>query len=134
MAFGRHVASASPARPVHNVPGFTQVPFASRVTAAQNEEMAKLSFLICRERLFLYMHYLVFSGLNLVGFVLAFQCYNCIIGDPLTKTVMAGTPLLYINIPALLLVLHITGTKQHINRLKEKINYARLRMEYGHLL
>lgn len=90
--------------------------------------------LLARERLFLYMHWLIFLAVNLFGLWMALKCYNEYLGDEMTKIMMGSTPLLYINSCALMCIVPILGTRKEIARLKEKLNYVNFQIEYNHLL
>jgi len=97
-------------------------------------EAGKLMLLLARERLFLYIHWLFFLGINAFGVWTALKCYNEYFGDDMTRIMMGSTPILYINSLSLLCIVPIHGTKKEIARLKEKLNYIRFQMEYSHLL
>ncbi|HEY9869771.1 MAG TPA: hypothetical protein V6D08_11445 [Candidatus Obscuribacterales bacterium] len=123
------------AKPIPTVPTFAPVapgPVPGAVSELK-DEAGRLIVLLVRERLFLYMHWLIFLGLNLFGFMLAVKCYNGYIGDELTKLMMACTPLLYINCTALVCIVPIRGTRREIARLKERLNYVKFQIEYSHL-
>lgn len=97
-------------------------------------EAGKLMLLLARERLFLYMHWIICLSVHFFGFWLTWVCYVDYIGDELTRLMMASTPLLYINLTALICFVPIRGTRKEISRLKEKLNYVRFQIEYNHLL
>ena len=90
--------------------------------------------MLARERFFLIMHAALFLATNLIGFFLALKCYLEFIGDPMSKLVMATTPLVFINALSLMFLVPISGTRKQIARLKEELAYIRFQMEYGHLL
>jgi hypothetical protein len=118
------------------VPNFA--PVSPRHVRAPSEDLraeaGKLMLLLARERLFLYMHWLIFLGINLIGFWIAHKCYTEYLGDDLTRIMMGSTPILYINSTALICIVPIRGTRKEIARLKEKLNYLKFQIEYGHLL
>jgi hypothetical protein len=97
------------------------------------EEINKLICLLAREKVFLIMHWCIFLTLNFTGLFLAFTAYNGYIGDELTKTVMALTPMMFINTIALACLSPIKGTKREIARLKERLTYVRFQAEYSNL-
>lgn len=97
------------------------------------EELTQLLCLVARERLFLYMHCLIFLSMNLFGFWLSMRAYNGYIGDEITKGIIALTPLMFINTVALACLAPIKGTKREIARLKEKLSYVRFQIEYHNL-
>lgn len=131
-----HYEAKTELQPALAVPNFA--PVAQRHKKGPSEELraeaGKLMVLLARERIFLYMHWLIFLGINLWGFWLALKCYNEFIGDEMTKLMMGSTPLLYINSCALMCIVPILGTRKEIARLKEKLNYVRFQIEYSHLL
>ena len=47
---------------------------------------------------------------------------------------MAGTPLMFINIPVLMSLVPINGTRKEIAKLKEKLSYVRFQIEFNHLM
>lgn len=94
------------------------------------EELGKLLCLLARERLFLYMHCVIFLVLNATGIFLSTRAYHGYIGDEITKTIIAMTPLMFINTIALACLSPIKGTKREIARLKEKLSYVRFQIEY----
>ncbi|MBZ0188570.1 MAG: hypothetical protein K8F91_20160 [Candidatus Obscuribacterales bacterium] len=97
-------------------------------------EMQSLNALLLREQLFLIMHWCIFVISNLIGFWLAIQCYAGMHGDEVTKIVMALTPLTFINAVALACLAPIRGTKREISRIKEKMQYTRVQIEFSHLM
>lgn len=102
-----------------------------RVTPEMREELGKMMVLLARERIFLILHCLNFLFINSVGFWLALKAYNEYNADEITKTVIALTPLMFINSFALVCLSPIKGTKIEIGRLKEKIKYLRIQIEYS---
>jgi hypothetical protein len=120
-----------------SVPEFAHVHIgkASRsINAELNAEQMKLMVLLARERLFLYMHWLIFIGINFLGCWLATKCYYEFIGDELSKLMIASTPFLFINSLALMCIVPIRGTRKEIARLKERLSYVRFKVEFGHLM
>lgn len=105
-----------------------------RISPQMREELGQLMVLLARERLFLYLHWLIFLASNLFGFWLAVKCYQEYIGDEMTKIMMSSTPLLYINTVALMCIVPIRGTRREIARLKERINHMRFQIEFNHLV
>lgn len=95
-----------------------------------HDELTLLMMTLLRERIFLIGHCGLFLIANLVGFGLAIQAYTGFIGDEMTKLVISLTPLMFINSLALVCLVPINGTKREIARVKEKIQYARFRIEY----
>lgn len=131
-----HYEAQDELKPAVPVPDFVMVA-KHRVKGPSEElraEANKLMVLLARERIFLYMHWLIFLGLNLWGFWLALKCYNEYLGDEMTKLMMGSTPLLYINSCALMCIVPILGTRKEIARLKEKLHYVKFQIEYSHLL
>lgn len=133
----RGQAAGGPAAPPLSIPTFAPVAPPQALSAAMdelNEEQDKLIILLVRERLFLYMHWLIFLATNLFGVWLALKCYHEYVADEMTRLMMASTPLLYINCTALICLVPIKGTRREIARLKERLNFLRFQMEYNHLL
>lgn len=98
------------------------------------EELNRTVLLLVRERLFLYMHCLIFLTLHVFGLVLTVKAYTEYVGDELTKTAIAITPLLFINSVGLVCLAPIKGTKKEIARLKERLNYLRFQIEYSNII
>ena len=98
------------------------------------DEMTSIITLLVRERFFLIMHYCIFLITNLVGFAMAFKCYAEYIGDDVTKTMVASTPLLFINLVALCCLVPIKGTKGEIARLKDRMTNLKLRLEFDSII
>ncbi len=123
-------------KPLPTVPAFAPVapgPVIKAVSDLQ-DEAGRLIVQLVRERLFLYLHCLLFLALTAVGLFLAGRCYSDYIGDEMTKLMMACTPLMFINLSALCCLVPIKGTRHEITRLKEKLNYVKFQIEYNHLL
>lgn len=104
------------------------------IPAEIREEMASIYTLIVREKIFLIFHYAVFLVINLIGFAIASKCYFEFHGDEITKTMMATTPLLFINLVALTGLVPIKGTKRELARLRERETYIKLKLEYDSLM
>ncbi len=98
------------------------------------EEMNGIITHLIRERFFLIMHYTIFLITNLIGFGMAIKCYAEFIGDDVSKTMVAITPLLFINLVALLCLAPIKGTKGEIARLKDRMTNLKLRLEFDSVL
>jgi hypothetical protein len=98
------------------------------------EEMNVIITHLVKERFFLIMHYCIFLVTNLIGLVMAIKCYAEFIGDDMTRTIVAGTPLLFINLVALLCLAPIKGTKGEIARLKDRMTNLKLRLEFDSIL
>jgi len=98
------------------------------------EEMNGIHVSMVRERFFLIFHYVVFVVTNLIGFAMALKCYSEYIGDDVTKTMVASTPLLFINLCALCCLVPIKGTKREIARLKDRLTNIKLRLEFDNLI
>lgn len=124
-------AASAPAR----APSFATsgIPVESETTRRMISEANKLMILLARERIFLFLHWAVFIGINLFGCWMAWKCYADFLGDEMTKIMMASTPFLYINSMALLCLVPIKGTRNQIALLKERIQYLRFNIEFGHL-
>jgi hypothetical protein len=117
-----------------SAPRFAKVaPQITHVDPTLRAELAKNILLLARERLFLYLHCLNFLAINLFGFWLSLKAYNEYNADELTKTVIALTPLMFINSLGLVCLSPIKGTKLEIARLKEKIKYIRVQIEYRNI-
>jgi ribosomal protein L32 len=130
------VAKVLPSQQINKIPEFARAKLvnSNRVYQELQEEAGKIVVLIARERLFLYMHWLIFIGLNLFGFWIAIKCYSDYVGDEMTKIMIASTPFLYVNLMTLLCLVPIKGTRLEISRLKERLTYVKFKMEFGHLL
>lgn len=119
----------------HGMPNFAiaGIPVDNPHSKELIEEANKLTFLLARERLFLYMHWLVFIVVNLFGFWVAWKCYFDFVGDEMSKMMVASTPFLFINSIALISLVPIKGTRSEIAKLKERLSYIRFNIEFGHL-
>lgn len=106
----------------------------SQVPEALVRELQSLNALLLRERIFLAIHWTIFVGANLVGFFLASQCYAGFMGDEVTRFVMALTPLTFINAVALACLAPIRGTRREISRVKERMQYLKVQIDYGNLI
>jgi len=124
----------------NNAPGGGQTPAFARpkgrntVDPGVAKEMGSLLVLLARERIFLIMHWAIFVTLSLIGFSLAMKCYTEFHGDDMSKLMMAITPMLFINLSALVCLTPIKGTKREIERLEEKIAYLKFSVRFKHLL
>lgn len=123
-------------QPAHHerAPRFAQV--SPKITHVSDELRAELRQLLCllaRERIFLLMHWTIFCAMNLFGFWMSMQAYNQFVGDEMTKSVLAMTPLMFINSVALACLVPIKGTKKEIVRIKERLKYVRFLIEYQNL-
>jgi len=126
--------SAQSAQSSEWAPKFAAVaPQITHVDPALRSELAKNIMLLARERMFLYMHCLFFLCINAFGFWLSLKAYNEYNADELTKTIIALTPLMFINTLGLLCLAPIKGTKNEIARLKEKIKYIRVQIEFRNI-
>ncbi len=135
--FNRHAPLKPQGRQTHAAPTFATVPprpVPQPASANLPKELGVSEVLLLRERILLIAHGLLFVGLHVAGICLAIQCFSGYIGDTLTKLCMAGTPLLFINVSAMLCLIPIKGTRQEISRLKNRLAYLRFKHEYGHLL
>lgn len=104
------------------------------VPAEIREELSSIYTLIVREKIFLIFHYAVFLIINLIGFAIASKCYFEFHGDEITKTMIATTPLLFINLVALTCLVPIKGTKRELARLRERETYVKLKLEYDTIM
>jgi len=98
------------------------------------EEMNSINMSMVRERFFLIFHYCVFLVTNLIGLAMAIKCYCEYIGDDVTKIMIASTPILFINLCALVCLVPIKGTKAEIARLKDRMTNVKLRLEFDSLI
>src|ERR1044071_1191880 len=129
-----HMVTPPVVRPLQQAPRFARPqPTKQRVSQEVKEEVGKLVMLLARERLFLYMHCIIFLCVNLFGFSLAMKCYNEFNGDEVTRVVLSMTPLMFINTIGLACLSPIKGTKKEIARLKEKMRLLRHKIEYQNL-
>ena len=97
-------------------------------------EMASLMAAELRERIFLFMHYAVFLVTNMIGLFISVKCYVEFAGDELAKMMIAATPLMFINLIALCGLVPIKGTKKEIARIKERMTYLKLAMEFDSIV
>lgn len=97
-------------------------------------EMQSLNAILLRERIFLAIHWSIFLAANLLGFYLAAKCYGGFHGDEVTRFVLALTPLTFINAVALACLAPIRGTRREISRVKERMQYLKVQIEYGNLI
>lgn len=97
-------------------------------------ELETLNAALIREQFFLIVHWSIFLVTNLIGFFIAMQCYTGMVGDEMTKIVMALTPLTFINAVALACLAPIKGTRAEIARIKERVQYVRFQMEYANVI
>ncbi len=104
------------------------------VDPAATRELGTLLVLLMRERIFLIIHWAIFVVLSLIGFGLAMKCYTEFHGDDMSKLMMAITPMLFINLTALLCLTPIKGTKREIERIQEKIAYLKFSVRFKHLM
>ncbi len=124
----------------NNAPGGSQTPSFARPKTRHTadpkvtRELSTLLVLLMRERIFLIMHWAIFVTLSLIGFGLAMKCYTEFHGDDMSKLMMAITPMLFINLTALVCLTPIKGTKREIERLQEKIAYLKFTVRFKHLL
>jgi hypothetical protein len=115
-------------------PNFAKVnPQLQHVDPTLKAELDKQEVLLARERFFLYTHCIIFLCVNLFGFWLSLKAYNEYNADELTKGIISLTPLLFINSVALVTLSPIKNTKQQIHRLKEKIKFLRIQIEYRNI-
>jgi hypothetical protein len=115
-------------------PTFARPKMRSTVDPAVSKELGSLLVLLMRERVFLIMHWCIFVTLSLIGFSLAMKCYTEFHGDDMSKLMMAITPMLFINLSALVCLTPIKGTKREIERIQEKIAYLKFSVRFKHLL
>jgi hypothetical protein len=118
-----------PVHEAHAAPAFAHVK-EHQIPKELQQELGMLMLILARERLFLYMHCIVFLAINIFGFWFSLKAYNGYNCDEITKGVIALTPLLFINSIALACIVPIKGTRREIARLKERITYTRYRIEY----
>ncbi len=133
--FAVHDAVHETADSHQRAPSFAGVsPTLRSVNPALQEELSKTIVLLARERLFLYFHCLIFLGLNLLGFWLSLKAHAEYNADELTKTVIALTPLMFVNSVAMFCLAPIKGTKQEIHSLRERVTYLRHAIEYQNII
>lgn len=119
-------------------PGFAlkgqEAPAKTGISESLIREMQSLNAILLRERIFLVFHWSIFLASNLLGFYLASQCYTNFHGDEVTRFVLALTPLTFINAVALACLAPIKGTRREISRVKERMQYLKVQIEYGNLI
>lgn len=123
-------------RQYYAAPAFAKVQATvpNKVVGQLHAEAGKIMVLLARERIFLYLQWAAFLGINFLGVFVACKCYHEFLGDEVSKVMIASTPFLFINTVALLFVIPIKGTRHEINRLKEKLAHIRFKIEFGHLV
>ena len=136
-----HRYQGDPSGPICNnapagggTPTFARPKVRNSVDPAMSKELGSLLVLLMRERVFLIMHWTIFVTLSLIGFALAMKCYTEFHGDDMSKLMMAITPMLFINLSALVCLTPIKGTKREIERIQEKIAYLKFSVRFKHLL
>lgn len=97
------------------------------------QEYCKVSCLLARERAFLIMHYSVFFIASFFGLWCAFQAYNGLNADEMTRGVVAFIPLITINSLAFACLVPIKGTRREVSRMKERLTYLHYQIEYINL-
>jgi hypothetical protein len=128
------IAPMPPPPPAERTPKFAAVaPQITHVDPALRAELTKHVVLLARERLFLYLHCINFLIINAFGFWLSLKAYNEYNADELTKTIIALTPLMFINSIGLVCLAPIRGTKIEIARLKEKVKYIKVQIEFRNI-
>jgi len=128
------VAEMPQSSPNERTPKFAAVaPQITHIDPALRAELTKHVVLLARERLFLYLHCVFFLIINAFGLWLSLKAYNEYNADELTKTIIALTPLMFINSLGLVCLSPIRGTKIEIARLKEKIKYIRVQIEFRNI-
>lgn len=116
-------------------PSFARAQRLNRVIPQEmRDEMSTLLATLVRERFFLIFHYLIFLVTNLFGLWMAIKCYVEFNGDELSKLLIATTPLMFINLVALCSLVPIKGTKREIARVKERMTYLKLAMEFDQII
>jgi hypothetical protein len=103
---------------------------AASIPKELQQELGKLLVSVARERLFLYFHWLVFMGLHVMGFVLAYRMYQEFAGDEASKILVSLPPLFFLNLSAFFCLPLIKTTRFQITRLKEQLTYIHYRIEY----
>lgn len=117
------------------VPSFARNKKHSRAIPPEMQaEMAGLMAGLVRENIFLVGHYMVFAVTTLIGLWIAVKCFVEFNGDELSKLMMASTPLMFINLTALVALVPIKGTKREIARINERMTYLKLAMELDHII
>ncbi|MCW5822644.1 MAG: zinc ribbon domain-containing protein [Cyanobacteria bacterium TGS_CYA1] len=103
------------------------------VPAELVDELKSLNTALLREQLFLIFHWCIFLAANLIGFVFSMKCYFQFHGDEVSKIMMALTPLTFINLVALASLSPIKGTRAEIARVKERIKFVKIKIEYRNI-
>lgn len=116
------------ARAVHTTPDFAKRR-KRRIPVELKEELAALQLSKAKQKAFLLMHWIIFLISNLIGLYIALKCYFEFNGDEVAKIMVATTPLMFINLTALVCLSPIKGTKRELARLKERETYIRLELE-----
>jgi hypothetical protein len=117
-----------------HVPNFAHVRHeAPSVLRQKQVEMAKLTVILARERLFLLTHFIIFAIVNVIGLWLSVKCYNEFIGDEMTRLMIGCSPFWIFNILGLVCLVPIRGTREGIARLKDQIAHLKVSIEYGYL-
>lgn len=98
------------------------------------DELRSLNTALLREQLFLIMHCCIFLISNLVGFAFSMKCYFDFHGDELSRMMMALTPLTFINLVAFACMAPIKGTRREIARIKERIKFVQVKIEYRNVI
>jgi hypothetical protein len=118
-----------------NTPNFAAPKRKAKIVSPEiREEMNSIITQLIRERFFLILHYCIFLVTNLIGFGMSLKCYAEFIGDDVSRTMVALTPLLFINLLGLLCLVPIKGTKVQIGRLKDRMTNLKLRLEFEGVL
>jgi len=116
------------ARAVYTTPDFAKRR-KRRIPVELKEELAALQLSKAKQKAFLLMHWIIFLISNLIGLYIALKCYFEFNGDEVAKIMVATTPLMFINLTALVCLSPIKGTKRELARLKERETYIRLELE-----
>lgn len=103
------------------------------VPAELIDELKSLNTALLREQLFLIFHWCIFLVANLIGFAFSMKCYYQFHGDEVSKIMMALTPLTFINLVALASLSPIKGTRAEIARVKERIKFVKIKIEYRNI-
>lgn len=97
------------------------------------DELKSLNTALLREQLFLIFHWCIFLISNLIGFAFSMKCYFQFHGDEVSKIMMALTPLTFINLVAFACLSPIKGTRAEIARIKERIKFVKIKIEYRNI-
>lgn len=98
------------------------------------DELRSLNTALLREQLFLIFHWSIFLVSNLIGFAFSMKCYFDFHGDELSRMMMALTPLTFINLVAFACLAPIKGTRREIARIKERIKFVQVKIEYRNVI